>query len=462
MQRKKVMNRAAKIIFSVVAFLASMTWSAMAQTNATNAFSPYSMYGIGELNTQGALPMRSMGGVGLGWRSTSMANLLNPAGYSATLRKSFIFNFGAEGMHAVNSQNRYDASNGAAAGTVKSSKTTVNFHEIALQMPLAKGLGLGFSLTPYSSVGYNMTAIEQDENAWSEVGQVKYNYQGEGDITEVKLGLGWEIFKGFSIGVAGMYYWGDIDRKYTTKVANNIVGDGTTLSALGYENFSVSNVKFQAGLQYSVINNDKRSLTIGATYDIGGSLYPKLTETVYINDVMQTPVFDRNKRDEIRLPMQIAGGIFYQDVKWSAGFDYVFQNWKGKNAKIADIIEQGVEVAYANTSTYKVGIEYTPNRFDVRRYYNRLSYRAGLRYGGYYQTFGGESLNQYAVTVGIGFPLRFLGASSVDVGFEYGGRGSHKRIAGGSIGLIKQDYFKFAIGLSMFGEDYWFVRPKYD
>ena len=177
---------------------------------------------------------------------------------------------------------------------------------------------------------------------------------------------------------------------------------------------------------------------------------------------MQTPVFDRNKRDEIRLPMQIAGGIFYQDVKWSAGFDYVFQNWKGKNAKIADIIEQGVEVAYANTSTYKVGIEYTPNRFDVRRYYNRLSYRAGLRYGGYYQTFGGESLNQYAVTVGIGFPLRFLGASSVDVGFEYGGRGSHKRIAGGSIGLIKQDYFKFAIGLSMFGEDYWFVRPKYD
>jgi hypothetical protein len=48
------------------------------------------------------------------------------------------------------------------------------------------------------------------------------------------------------------------------------------------------------------------------------------------------------------------------------------------------------------------------------------------------------------------------------VGFEYGARGSHKRIAGGSIGLIKQDYFKFAVGLSMFGEDYWFVRPKYD
>lgn len=456
------MNRVAKILFSMVVFVMVSAVDALAQTSATNAFSPYSMYGIGEINTQGALPVRSMGGMGVAWRSTSMASLLNPAGYSATLRKSAIFNFGVEGMHVINTQNRYDATTGADAGSVKSSKTSVNFHEIALQIPLAKGLGLGLSLTPYSSVGYNMTAIEQDENAWADVGQVKYNYQGEGDITEVKLGVGWEIFKGFSLGVAGMYYWGDIDRQFTTKIINNIVGDGSMLSTIGSSNYSVSNFKFQAGVQYSVINTDKRSLTIGATYDIGGSLRPKVTRLTYINDNLATDVYRDDYRSEIRLPMQIAGGIFYQDVKWSAGFDYVYQNWKGKNAKLTDLIEQGVEVAYANTSTYKIGVEFTPNRFDVRRYYNRMSYRAGLRYGGYYQTFGGEHLNQYAVTIGIGFPLRFLGASSVDVGFEYGGRGSHKRIAGGSIGLIKQDYFKFAIGLSMFGEDYWFVRPKYD
>ncbi|MBQ2394591.1 MAG: hypothetical protein II307_02375, partial [Alistipes sp.] len=347
-----MMNRVAKILFSVVVFVMVSVVNAVAQTNATNAFSPYSMYGIGEINTQGALPMRSMGGMGVAWRSTSMASLLNPAGYSATLRKSAIFNFGVEGMHAINSQNRYDATTGADAGSVKSSKTSVNFHEIALQLPLAKGLGLGLSLTPYSSVGYNMTAIEQDENAWADVGQVKYNYQGEGDITEVKLGVGWEIFKGFSLGIAGMYYWGGIDRQFTTRIVNNVVGDGSMLSTIGSNNYNVSNFKFQAGVQYSVINTDKRSLTIGATYDIGGSLRPKVTRLTYINDNLTTAVYKDDYRSEIRLPMQIAGGIFYQDVKWSAGFDYVFQNWKGKNAKLADLIEQGVEVAYANTSTY--------------------------------------------------------------------------------------------------------------
>lgn len=440
---------------------------AQAQTSSINAFSPYSMYGVGELATPGTLPMRSMGGVGQGWRSTSMANLVNPAGYSATLRKSAIFNFGLDGMHVINMQNRYDASTGADAGSARSSKTSFNFHEIALQLPLGKGVGMGLSLTPYSSVGYNMTAIEQDENAWAEVGQVKYNYQGEGDITEVKLGVAWEIFKGFSLGVAGMYYWGDIDREYKTTIANNIVGDGELLSANGNDKFSVSNFKFQAGLQYSAINNDKRSLTFGVTYDMGGSLKPKVTREFFLNDNYATEVYNEGSRSEIRLPMQIAGGVFYQDVKWSAGFDYVFQNWQGQNPKIADsnVIVGGFDVAYVDTNTFKVGLEYTPNRFDVRRYFNRISYRIGARYGDYYLMFADKKIDQYAVTVGFGLPLRFLGASSVDLGFEYGGRGTNATIGGNMaprIGLVKQHYFKFAVGLAMFGEDYWFVRPKYD
>lgn len=63
-------------------------------------------------------------------------------------------------------------------------------------MPVAKKLGLGFSLTPYSSVGYR-TKYTQDfdpnDPVWGNVGRVQYVYQGEGDVTEVKVGLGWEI-----------------------------------------------------------------------------------------------------------------------------------------------------------------------------------------------------------------------------------------------------------------------------
>ncbi len=58
------------------------------------------------------------------------------------------------------------------------------------------------------------------------MGRVQYVYQGEGDVTEVKVGLGWEIFKNFSLGVAAQYYWGDIDRSFVM-TPTPITGDGT-------------------------------------------------------------------------------------------------------------------------------------------------------------------------------------------------------------------------------------------
>lgn len=445
-------------------FLVMWASSAAAQTNSTNAYSPYSMFGIGELSTQGSLAMRSMGGVGVAWRSTSVASLLNPAGYSATMRKSLIFDFGAEGMHIDNTQRKYDAAN-AYKSLARKSKNSVNFHELSIQMPLAKGLGLGLSLTPYSSVGYDMKRTEQSDDIWGDVGRVVYNYSGEGDITEVKLGVGWEVYKGLSIGLAGMYYWGDIDRAYSSTVANNVTGTGSFSATMGNQNYSVSNFKFQAGVQYNVIATNKRILTVGATYDLGGSLNPKVTTKIYNTNFAETTVVNEGRTSGIRLPQQIAGGVFYQDSRFSGGIDYVYRDWGGRNVKNAETTYGGVDVVYQNTNTVKVGFEYTPNRFDVRHYYSRMAYRAGFRYGNYYQSFGGVQLNEYAITVGVGFPVKFLGASSLDFGLEFGGRGSHKSVYNNlnqRIGLIKQQYVKIAIGLTMFGEDYWFVRPKYD
>ena len=463
MQRNKVINKRGLKKGFATAFCALLMLFVVsdlkAQTSSTNSYSPYSMFGIGELSTPGALPMRSMGGVGVAWRSSSIASLLNPAGYSATMRKSMIFNFGAEGMHIENTQNKYDAS-GNYTGLARGAKNSVNFHEISLQMPLTKGLGLGLSLTPYSSVGYNMSTYEEDEGVWGDVGRVKHSYAGEGDITEVKLGLGWELYKGISIGAAAMYYWGDIDRSYGTSVVNNVTGSGSFSSTLGNDNYSVSNFKFQVGAQANLISNSKRMLTLGATYDLGGSLNPKLTKNIYNSDLSSTTVVNEGSRSSIRLPEQWVAGIFYMDARWAAGVDYVYRNWGGRNVDTESIFG-GMEVGYVNTHTIKAGIEYTPNRFDVRHYYSRMSYRAGFRLGDYYRTFGGEKLGEYAVTFGIGFPLQFLGSSFIDFGLEYGGRGSRKKIAE-SVGLVKQQYFKIAIGLSMFGTDDWFYRFKYN
>ena len=100
----------------------------------------------------------------------------------------------------------------------------------------------------------------------------------------------------------------------------------------------------------------------------------------------------------------------------------------------------------------------------MRNYLRRIAYRVGARYGDYYQTYGGEKIQQLAVTAGLGFPVQLFGRSSVDLGFEYGMRGMGNKtimVDNNKVGLVNQQYIKFSVGLSLFGEDEWFMMRKY-
>ena len=437
--------------------------SASAQGGAAvSAYSPYTMFGIGELQTIGTTQMSSMGGVGVAWRSNQMPSIVNPAGYSATLQKSFLFNVGVEGNFLQNVQRQYT---GDSYTTAKNGKNSVNIHEVAVQFPLAKGLGMGLSLMPYSSVGYKMSFLDQSPEIAGNVGAASYTYSGDGDVTEVKLGVGWEPFKKFSIGIAAKYYWGKITHNYTSAVDNNFVGEGTYLSVVGEDEYAISNFKFQVGLQWDAISNDKHLLTFGATYDYGGGLRPKVTKSLLLNNIYNTEVFRENGVSQMRLPHSVKAGAMYQGLKFMAAVEYEFQAWgSGNEGHFEENISNNMTVKYVDTHTAKVGLSFTPNRFDARNYFKRIAYRIGARYNNYYQEYNGVAIPQVAVTAGFGFPLKFMGASTIDVSLEYGMRGSRKGLMSASpkIGMIRQDYFKVGLGFSLFGEDYWFVRPKYD
>ncbi len=430
---------------------------------AVTAYSPYTMFGIGELQTIGTAQMRAMGGVGVAWRSTQMPSMINPAGYSATMQKSFLFNVGVEGNFLQNVQKQYDA-NGNYTHNAKNGKNSVNIHEIAIQFPLAKRLGMGLSLMPYSSVGYKMSFLDQSDEIAGNVGAASYTYSGDGDVTEVKLGVGWEPFKNFSIGIAAKYYWGKISHTYVSTIENNIVGSGSFLSVMGENEYAISNFKFQVGLQWDALATDKHLLTFGATYDYGGGLRPKVTKLLTLNNTYETEVFYEKKVSQMQLPHSVKAGVMYQNPKYMASVEYEFQAWgSGNNGHFEEKVNNNMMVKYVDTHTAKVGFSYTPNRFDVRNYFNRISYRVGFRYSNYYQTYNGQGIPQYAVTAGFGLPLKFMGTSSVDISLEYGLRGTHALMnSTPKIGMIRQDYFKVGLGFSLFGEDYWFVRPKYD
>lgn len=415
----------------------AIPFRAASQGSSINTFSPYTFSGVGEISTPGTSFIRSMGGAGIAYRSPWMINYMNPASNSAATPKSFLLNFGMEGSSYY-----------LKSAEKKSSHNTFNVRDVAIRFPLMKGLGMGVSVTPFSNVGYRVQSVDYPENV--DFNQVKNTYSGEGGISQVKVGVGAMLFKNFSVGVDMVYYLGSINRYFNTVITpNNTTGPYNPVTASQSENISKIFANF--GLQYDVIANDKSLMTLGATYQLGGSLNSKINRYIPSNDLFQDIVTDTTYRSGYSLPAIVSLGIYYHREKWSLGADYTFQKWHGINNQ-----DETDKIKYQNTSSFKLGAQYTPNRRDVRRFYNRWTYRAGLRYSGYNMEFDGHQLTDKAVTIGLGIPVKMSGMSNINLGMEVGSMGTT------NYGLIKQRYVKFSIGLSLFGEDYWFVKQKYD
>lgn len=451
--------------------LLAMPFMASAQTSSINAYSPYSMYGPGELMTPGTVQMRSLGGIGLGIRALGQVNTQNPAAASIAPRKSFLFDVGIDGTHFRNNQSKYDT-NGVATSKARTVYNTANIHSIAIAFPVAKNLGATLSVAPYSSVGYKVKTTEQNNDIWADIGRVQYGHEGEGDISEVKLSLGWAPWQRLSIGVAAKYYWGNITRIYKGQVTDLITGNGTYAPTTGTDNYVVNSFKLQVGLQWNILLSETRIFTLGATYDLGGKLNPRHESYVYtdntINNIQRLPIRDEMNSLELRVPHRVGVGLFFRDRAIAWGADYVYAAWGGGNGAYEEnTTVKTIDVKYCDTHTVKFGFEVTPRASDVRNYLNRVSYRIGARFGNNYQTFGGKMVNEMALTAGFGLPVKVWGASSVNIGFEYGRRSSAGSavVNGQKVGLVTQNYYKLSIGFSLFSadtSDYWFVRPKYD
>ena len=429
-----------KIVVGVLSVIAMGLPSVVkGQGSSINAFSPYTFYGIGDLSIQGPANIRSMGGAGIGYRSSFNINYMNPASYSSIGQKSAIFNFGLEG------QNFY-----AKTASAKNLHNTFNVRDVALSLPLARRLGTTVSITPFSSVGYRVQGIDQSQDVGATIGQVKYVYEGSGGVTQFKWGVGYELFRNVSIGAEAVYYHGNIERAYGTSITQ-VTGSGTLSSVSGQKDEEINRVMANFGIQANLIYNPKTILTVGAVYNMGGRMNGKVTNYLPSNNYNGDTVLYKHYTSNFRLPDTYGVGFFLHRAKFSIGADYAFSNWGEVNS--ADKTE---EVDFRNTHTIRFGGQFTPNPGDVRNLLKRWTYRAGFRYSNYYMVLKGQKINEGALTFGIGIPLGMTARNSLDLGLELGRRGNINN------GMIRENFVKFSVGLSLFGEDYWFVKPKYD
>jgi hypothetical protein len=388
-----------------------------------NTKSPYTRYGYGKLADQTFGSQRGMGGIGYGLRNSQMINPLNPASYSSVDSMTFMLDLGLQGQ-----MGRYKD------GDLQATRYNAGLEYIAIQIPLAKGLGMGVGLEPVSYVGYQYGDTTSQSNAL-----VNRNYTGSGGLSKVYATLSYSLFNRLSLGINAGYLFGDIvhgkTSVYSTANANVLAWpDSMRISGLTYE----------AGLQYIQPLGKNKELVFGAVYT------PKIkidaTVTGYSHDPLLEKTDYYNTHDSIfQLPETYGVGVTYRKLnKWTAGADFQYQKWA--EAKFYDRTD-----VLSNRMKINLGAEYIPNAFS-NQFLAKMRYRAGANYAdSYIVDVNGSKYKEYGVNIGFGIPMVDK-RSFVNLAFEY------SRLVPQKTASMSEDYLRFTLSYTF--NELWFFKRK--
>lgn len=427
-----------RIKFSIVLlFLAVMGFTANAQqTDALGTFTPYSLFGIGEVEKQGTSFNKGMGGLGIGVRDNRYINYTNPAAITARDTLAFMLDFG------FNQKNFYNTD-----GDIESGFNTANMQNVMFTAPIKNKSAFIVGITPYSNIGYKFRVNETDHEIIAKYGDIAYEKYGTGSINQFFLGAATNIGEHFSVGAEMIYYFGNLTRNSNVEfVTDYSMRDIKT----GWD-YNVNAISGRIGAQY--FNTfGKIEFAAGATYRLAGNLNGDYTRfaTAVAGSTIDTVKMEAVSGYEVEVPSELGIGFsFRKPDKWMAGFDYIGQNWKG--AHFGDTSGEMFEAV--NSSSFKVGFEYIPNRYDIRYYLKRVTYRFGAYYDKTYLNLGGNQVNAAGFTFGMSMPI-YRWYNAVTWSVDFGQRGSLDN------NMVKEKYIQFNFNLNL--HDMWFIKRKYN
>ena len=394
--------------------------------------SPYSFYGIGDVKFKGTAENRAMGGLTI-YSDSIHLNFQNPASYSNL--KLTTFSLGGTYLTTNLSTN---------SQSEKARRTAMDY--LAVGLPLGK-LGVGFGLMPYSSVGYN---IQSTVAATATNPQEIKQYTGSGGINKVFLGLGYALSKKISVGIDYSYNFGKI-QTYSFRFI-----EGLQYGSREKNLSDVSGGTLTAGINYTTPINKKlngfASLTYSPDSKLSSSNSRNIATIQYSStgaEILVQPSDIDVANTTLTIPSKLAVGFGVgQNKKWMLGTEITFQKSSAMGNRFNDIND----VNYENSTRFSLGGFYIPNYNSFSKYYEKIIYRAGLRYENTGLIVNTTSIKDYAVTGGLGLPL--IGVfSNINIGIEYGQRGTT------SAGLVQENYTNITIGLSL--NDKWFQKRRF-
>ena len=416
---------------------------AVAQEGAHSAYSPYSIYGIGDISKEGTAFNKGMGGTGIATRNKRFINYLNPAAVTARDSLAFMADFGLSQKNTVYKQ-----------GDIKSGNNTFNIYDFVMSFPIYRSSAFMVGITPFSDVGYDFSSIETDPEIIGNTGNVSYDSYGTGSIYQIFFGAGVTFWKKLSLGAEAIYYFGNLD-----KVTNMTYSNSSYRSINSGHDFALNAASGKFGLQFEQKIAGNVSMTVGATYRLGADLKGYTTEYRYANlssvsDTLRHNI-DTLAGSGLRIADELGVGIALKGGdKWVAEFDYLRSDWSKSGFDKANGFGISGDSKFSSTvsQSFRAGFEFVPNRNDIRYFFKRCAYRGGVYYDQAYYKLDGNNVNSMGVTLGITLPV-FRWYNGLTLGVDMGQRASTRN------NMIRERYAMFVVGFNI--HDIWFQKMQY-
>ena len=423
------------ILFAGLFFLPALLF---AQFN-NNTSSPYSRFGIGDLQPYSFGRTVAMGGASLASRNGQQINLANPASYTAVDSLGFMFEFGIIAKFA-------NYSTDIASHNVND----VNFRYFAMNFQITNWMATSLGLTPYSDVGYDVIVNDKVENA----GDILHRYSGEGSLSRAYLGFAVQPVKNISVGANLNYLFGLLNRN-----SNTFFRSGQDFyDNSKYESIRLRDFSLGLGAQATLPLKNNQKINFGVVLDnkpkyTGFS--SNITQKILSVEVSggsrtdsDTINYHNQERSAIEFPLSLGFGLSYVKTnRLEVNADYYMQSWSkarffGETNPILTDLDK-----------FAVGAEWIPDKFSIRSFLNRIAYRAGAKYENSYLMLGDQQIKDFGITFGVGLPI-YRSNSTINVSAELGRKGTKRN------NLVLENYAKLNLSVNLY--DLWFIKRRFD
>ncbi len=419
--------------------------------------SPYSQYGIGDLVPQYFANQAAWGGQTAAYHDPYHLNMSNPASYASLRTTTLDVGLFAKNSNYKSATSSLNAWSGNLAYLALGFTLKSPINEILDRKQSPWQFGMGFTLTPYSQVGYNI----QTRDTLPQLGEVTNSFEGNGGTYR----LNWSNaarYKNTAFGINLGWQFG----KATYETRADFRDSFPTYSDIFRDAVSIKGFIWNVGVQHDFVlkfaDADKavpsRWLTLGLTaesnHQLNGStdvlrLRGRPVSGGYSN--YDTLVYEVATDRKITLPATFTLGAQYVNAnKFKAGLQLGLSSWSQYENEVRPPAEN-----FRNTFSVSGGVEFTPDYSSYNRYAKRVRYRLGAYYRQDPRSVNGQDLDDLGLTFGFGFPIVLprQQTSFLNSAFEIGklGEGSP----------IEETYFRLTLGFTL-NDNTWFYKRRFE